>query len=169
MKRTLLIAGMSLAVLLGASALLALAVGSEGEAPVAATPITISLTEMSFSVDGGAPNDTITFNAGETYAITFVNDGTVEHEMKAGNGAMVERANGSPDGYVNNFFSGPAVLTEDGQKIEFSDLLEVELDPGQVVTVEITVPDSFAGQSFEIGCFVPGHYEAGMKAPIAVK
>jgi len=169
MKRTMWIVGLSMAVLLGTGAFLALAVGGEGESAPAATPMTISFNEMSFTVDGGTPNDTITFNAGETYAITFVNDGTVEHEMKAGNGDLLKRDNGTPDGYTNNFFVGPAVLTQDGQKIEFSDLEEVELDPGQSVTVTITVPESFAGQSHEMGCFVPGHYEAGMKAPIVVK
>ena len=131
--------------------------------------MTISMTEMSFTVDGQGANDTITFEAGKTYAITFVNDGTVEHEMKAGNGDLLKRDNGTPDGYTNNFFSGPAVLTQEGQKIEFSDLEEVELDPGQSVVVTITVPENFAGQTFEMGCFVPGHYEAGMKAPIEVK
>lgn len=180
MKRSPLIITLSIVALVAVSALIILpqvfAVGGEGEATPQATALTISLNEMNFTLDGQGPNDPITLKAGETYAITFVNKGTVEHEVMAGNGDLLKRANGTPHGYTNNFFDGITEIqalisqSKDKQvKVEFDNLDEVELDPGMSATITFTVPKSYAGQTFEIGCFIPGHYEAGMHAPLIIK
>jgi len=144
-----------------------------------AVAMTISMSEFSFTVDGQAANGTITLDAGKTYAITFVDSGAVGHEAKIGKGDMIKRDNGTPNGYTDNFYADvSAVLTKnDASKTSgkndsaasSSTLEEVELDAGESATITFTVPDSLAGQTFEIGCFVPGHYEAGMKASVVIK
>jgi len=145
-----------------------------------AVAMTISMNEFSFTVDGQAANGTITLDAGKTYAITFVDSGAVGHEAKIGKGDMIKRDDGTPDGYTDNFYvdvsavltKGNAASETSGEKdsaASSSTLEEVELDAGESATITFTVPDSLAGQTFEIGCFVPGHYEAGMKASVVIK
>jgi uncharacterized cupredoxin-like copper-binding protein len=58
-----------------------------------------------------------------------------------------------------------------GSEMHDTALLVVEADelqPGDTVTVDYTFPDSATDDQLEIACHTPGHYEAGMKAPITV-
>ena len=136
------------------------------------TTMKITLAEFSFTVDGQNPNDPINFVAGQTYSITFVNAGSIEHEVLAGNGDLLQRDDGTPDGYTNNFFENQEITvrfpSDETEKV-INDLEEIGLEPGESATVTLTIPQSYAGQTFEIGCFVPGHYEAGMKAAIVIQ
>ena len=53
-------------------------------------------------------------------------------------------------------------------EVEAFGLEELELDPAVSVAVSFELPADRKG-SWELGCFVPGHYEAGMKLPIIVE
>jgi uncharacterized cupredoxin-like copper-binding protein len=41
--------------------------------------------------------------------------------------------------------------------------------PGETKTVDYTFPSSAAGSHPEFACYLPGHYEAGMKLGVTVK
>ncbi|GBD11912.1 hypothetical protein HRbin23_01595 [bacterium HR23] len=46
---------------------------------------------------------------------------------------------------------------------------ELEVEPGvKDIWVRITIPEEMKGE-WEIGCFVPGHYEAGMHTTLIVE
>lgn len=146
--------------------------GDNGALNAQGTAMNIDLTEFSFTLDGQNPNDPITLVAGQTYSITFMNAGSIGHELIAGNGDLLQRVDGTPDGYTNNFFEGQDViirLPQDKDAKVVKNLGEIELEPGESTTATFTVPQNYAGQTFEAGCFVPGHYEAGMKTVIVVQ
>lgn len=44
----------------------------------------------------------------------------------------------------------------------------MEVEPGGFASVTFALPADRRGE-WEIGCFVPGHYEAGMKATLVVR
>ncbi|HEX6207234.1 MAG TPA: hypothetical protein VF058_02635 [Actinomycetota bacterium] len=46
--------------------------------------------------------------------------------------------------------------------------LSVEVEPGASVTLRLSVPANAAG-TWEMGCFITGHYEAGMKAELRLE
>ncbi|HYT78023.1 MAG TPA: hypothetical protein VEQ37_01940 [Actinomycetota bacterium] len=43
----------------------------------------------------------------------------------------------------------------------------IEVAPGAAVTLRLAVPTDATG-TWEMGCFIPGHYQAGMKAALRV-
>lgn len=113
-----------------------------------------------------APAD-IRLPAGQKVYLTLANRGTVKHEMLVGRD--VERTDGVPRGYRDSFFGETRVLFT-GEKFDWEyegDLLEMEVMPGGEVTLEFVVPDGKKGV-WEMGCLVPGHYEAGMRGELVV-
>lgn len=128
--------------------------------------------EFFFQVEGQAPGEPLVVHAGQRVKLEIKNEGAIFHEAMFG----VE-VNGD-HGYVEDFFEGVGVKIEHemvlgdthrafGMGIEGFE--EVELDPEVSVSIEFTVPASYAGRAFEIGCFVPGHYDAGMKIALIVE
>ncbi len=133
----------------------------------------INLTEMSFSLVGHQ-KDSIHLEAETTYRITFENKGFLVHKFKIGSGNLIMSNDGKPSGYTKNFFEGlntfinfdqPAQLNG---KIETNNLEAIELQPGQTIEIIFSLPLSYKGKTFELGCFSPGHYQLGMKIPITV-
>ena len=47
-------------------------------------------------------------------------------------------------------------------------LRDLNMKPGQEVELEVIFPESARGD-WEIGCFRPGHYDAGMRVPFIVE
>lgn len=43
-----------------------------------------------------------------------------------------------------------------------------QLQPGVELEVEVTMPKDRVGE-WELACFVPGHYEAGMHVPVNIR
>ena len=82
-----------------------------------------------------------TFTAGTPYRFVLRNAGAVAHEW-----AVV------PRGAVDE----QQVLTE---------VEEDDLPPGATVTTGFTFP---AAGEYDFACFVPGHFESGMKLPVTV-
>jgi uncharacterized cupredoxin-like copper-binding protein len=109
--------------------------------------------EMTFSPD------TITVRNGETVKFVIKNTGAVLHEIRS-----------------DLFRFTQADLEVEGVEIETMGLREIEVPPGKEVEVQMTIRVSQAvlseldGQvSYEFGCFVPGHYRAGMKGTLVVR
>ena len=125
----------------------------------------VSVTMTDFKV---TPNR-ITLSAGTPVELTLINMGKVEHEF------MVYPAPKTPpadwDEYLmpNTYFQNM-----DEVEVEFAgqgavagtSIFEAEVKPGKRATIRFT--PSKKG-TFEIGCHVEGHYEAGMKATLIVK
>ncbi len=129
--------------------------------------LVIELHEYNFTVAGGEANAPIVFQAGQPYSVVFSNVGMMEHEVLIGRTVLVE--DGVPDGYETNLLDAtPVDLVGDDWEVGTSGFVEVELEPGQSVTIHFTLPDELIG-TWEIGCFIAGHYQAGMLAPVIVE
>jgi len=145
------------------------------------TEFTIELTEFAYS-----PSN-VTFPAGETVTLTLKNTGTIPHEFMLGGDAMGE------GGYMEDLLgqldpeviSGRGYIVEGLESADHSDGeednvdpasdaankahgAEIELEPGGEITLRLTIPADAAG-SYEMGCFLPGHYEAGMKGTVTIE
>jgi uncharacterized cupredoxin-like copper-binding protein len=92
------------------------------------------------------------FFAGDTVRFEVTNSGRVRHEFFIGD--LTEHA------------VHAAEMREEGHSDEAHDNpAAVRVEPGETGALEYTFPD--AGQLLA-GCHEPGHYEAGMVAPIIV-
>ena len=127
----------------------------------------IEMGEFYFQAEGQEQNEAIVLQAGQPYELVFANVGTVEHEVLIGRELLVE--DGVPDGYETNLLD--AVVTdvyEDDWMVRMTGMIEFELEEGESITMLVTVPEDLVG-TWEIGCFIPGHYQAGMKAPFVIE
>ncbi len=123
--------------------------------------------EMYFQLSGQDKNASFTLNSGESYAIEFHNVGHVMHEIQLGRDPGME--DGHPHDYQTLLFDGVETTVATGDVSTISDTLaEIQLQPDAIATLNFTLPASAAG-TWEIGCFQPGHYEAGMHAPVIVQ
>ena len=112
----------------------------------------ISVGELFFQVEGQEKNSPLVLETGTEYELVFKNVGMVLHEVILGRQMKLEQ--GMAAGYQE-------LLLEDVE-------VETLLEPGVELRVAFTLPDEKAGE-WEIGCFIPGHYEAGMHAPLSIK
>ncbi len=114
---------------------------------------------------------TVTLQAGGPVEITLPNKGKIKHEFmvyqipKAGLSEKQAHAWAEKTSY----FKGLDVTVE-GKGVEAEreakDLIEVEVARGGIAVVKFTPKKT---GKFEIGCFIEGHYEAGMKGTLIVK
>jgi uncharacterized cupredoxin-like copper-binding protein len=113
----------------------------------------------------------VTLRAGVPAAIRVVNTGAIEHEFmvyqrpKAGATAMD----------LHDWSRGRSYFLGLAPKVEGSvtaverkgkDIVMIMLAAGKSATIKFTPRET---GTFEIGCLVPGHYEAGMKASLVVR
>ena len=112
----------------------------------------ILVGEFFFQVEGQEKNAPLVLETGTEYELVFKNVGVVLHEVILGREVKLEE--GRAVGYQER-------LLEDVE-------VETQLGPGVELRVAFTLPDERAGE-WEIGCFIPGHYEAGMHAPLSIK
>lgn len=137
-----------------------------GSAPAAAAKVqkvTVTLNEFKF-----VPK-TVTLRAGIPVELTLVNRGKVEHEF-----LVYTAPKAAPDDWdeyaiVNTYFKGTeeieVVFRRQGA-VAGTSLFEVEVEAGRSATIEFTPMQK---GTFEIGCHVEGHYEAGMKGTLTVR
>ncbi len=128
-----------------------------------AQKVTITMSDFKFTPK------TITVQAGTPVELTLINKGTVEHEFMVY--VAPKAAPDDWDEYVmdSTYFKdmGEVEVVFRGQgAVASTRMFEVELEKGKGATVLFT--PSKKG-TFEIGCHVEGHYEAGMKASFVVK
>lgn len=115
---------------------------------------------------------TVTLKAGVPAEVRLVNRGVVEHEW------MVHEAKGMTGMHsekmhkeleARSYFKGLPVQVEgQAKRVERmgKDVVMVTLAPGQSVTLRFTPRKR---GTFEMGCYLPGHYEAGMKGSWVVR
>lgn len=105
----------------------------------------------------------LTLQPGEKVTLQFKNGDPIEHEFMAG------RDPSPGHGYGQDLFKGvettPRSVAERGMG-HGGDLVALRVPAGQTATMTFVVPAS-SGR-YEFGCFVEGHYEAGMKGALAI-
>ena len=110
--------------------------------------VEITMTDNAYSPSA------VTVPKGEKVVFKFTNSGSVEHEAIIGDTTVQDdHAQDMMDGHTMSGMGGDA-----------SDRT-VTVKPGK--TAEVTTTFDAAG-TLIIGCHVPGHYEAGMKAMLKV-
>ncbi|HSL66985.1 MAG TPA: cupredoxin domain-containing protein [Actinomycetota bacterium] len=151
--------------------------GGGGEATIGDTTdqgsITIVMDEYSFSPS------TITVKAGQEFDLKIRNIGNDEHELMIGLpvgggpewkqdlfGRMDVQVMGG-EGHLEGFEGMVEEEGEEGGHEGMQHGAEVEVEAGNEVTLHVRVPADAAG-SWEIGCFLPNHYERGMKGTLVV-
>src|SRR6056297_2353519 len=129
--------------------------------------VRIEMGEFYFQVEGQERNEAIVLQAGQPYDLLFANGGTMEHEVLIGRELLVE--DGVPDGYATNLLDAVVIdVFEDDWLVRMSGMIEFEVEEGESLVFRVTVPEDLVG-TWEIGCFIPGHYQAGMKAPFVIE
>ncbi len=109
--------------------------------------ITIVMGDLFFQEDGKGQGEAIQVPANRVVRLVFRNEGAVLHDAHFGRDADLDGRQ-----YRENL-SAPF------------DMLEIP--PGSEAWLTFTFTDDQKGD-WEIGCFQPGHYEAGMKSPFVV-
>ncbi|MDQ7820875.1 MAG: cupredoxin domain-containing protein [Armatimonadota bacterium] len=135
--------------------------------PAAAAPkqqkVTVTLTEFKFTPA------TVTLQAGVPAVVTLVNKGTVEHEFMVYGRPAQAVDDWDEYAMANTYFQGLGEVEVEFAKqgaVAGTNLFEVEVQPNRTATVVFTPTKK---GTFEIGCHVEGHYEAGMKGTLVVK
>ena len=149
-----------LLLLLGLGALSGALIACGGETPASARTIQVGLSEFKFD-----PPE-LRLKAGETIKLVVRNTGALEHEFMIGRNLS---QHGGAMAYGHDFMRGMRMDThitggtfgteEHGEMMRIS--------PGGTGQITMTVPVDRKGE-WEMGCFLPGHYEAGMKGPVIV-
>jgi uncharacterized cupredoxin-like copper-binding protein len=143
------------------------ALAQEGEEG-AEIKLEVSLKNFAFTLEGQGPNEPIMLESGKTYAFEFKNEDNLDHEILWGSKFMINDQ-GQREDYETNLFEEVEVIVEgDGWEAHSPGLIELELKAGKALEVIVTIPEEVKGQ-WEMGCFVPGHHEAGMHTPIVIQ
>ncbi len=143
----------------------------------AAQPLVLLMNEFSFVVEAplppaGYPQPTASLPAGSSVLVTLRNDGRIVHEWRVGRTLL------PGGGYEDDLLAmmEPEVLSGRGYRLVEPEEaaaggpggVSIEVAPGAAVTFRLAVPADATG-TWEMGCFVPGHYQAGMKGALRVE
>lgn len=137
--------------------------------------IGILMGEMYFQVEGQDKNAPLQLKAGQRYELTFKNVGAMKHEVMFGRDLI--KRDGLAAGYREHLLKNVEVDVEietwiDGKnreiEIEASGLKELEMEPGTEVSISFELPPQAKGR-WELGCFIAGHYEGGMRMDLLVE
>ena len=124
--------------------------------PAAGRVIELTMKEFTFS-----PR-TITVRPGETVTLKLTNVGALEHEFMAGRAPVAGR--GYSEDWLKRAVPALASHTHPGEE-HIGEGIRVSADWGHQVT--LVVPEETG--TYEFGCFITGHYEAGMRGSIVVR
>lgn len=125
--------------------------------------ITIVLNEFSFSPAK------VTLQAGVPAEIKLVNKGKVEHEFQVYVTPKGKVSDWDEYAMANTYFKDMGEVETEFEGIGAvagTRVFEVEVQAGKEAEVKFTPTRK---GTFEIGCHVQGHYEAGMKALLVVR
>jgi uncharacterized cupredoxin-like copper-binding protein len=131
------------AALVVSGAILAACAGSAPKGPV---EVDVTLTDF------GIQSSLNEFKVGVPYHFVVTNDGAIEHELMVM--PVVDPASGMTMAQMDDMAMG--MIEED------------DMPSGATGTMDITFTEPAAAGTLEFACHVPGHYEAGMHAPITV-
>ncbi len=117
---------------------------------------------------------TVTLKTGVPAEVRLVNRGVVEHELMVYHLGHLHLAGMDPQNMhkeleARSYFRGLAVQVEGKAKVVKrvgKDLVNIILAPGERVVLRFNPTKK---GTFEMGCHIPGHYEAGMKGRWVVR
>ncbi|MBX5458862.1 MAG: hypothetical protein IRZ31_18365 [Thermogemmatispora sp.] len=110
---------------------------------------TVAITERDFAIQASLT----TFKPDVPYHFVITNQGVVAHEFM-----IMPHSMGSMAQHMSM------------DEMDHMALAMVENIPsGATVTLDYTFPRTAAGSHPEFACFLPGHYEAGMKLTVSVQ
>lgn len=111
----------------------------------------------------------ITLRANELVMLRLRNVGVVEHEIQIGQVAQAGR------GYTTDALAGVEVIVDGASRAAGSDghtghghgQFMLAVSPGGTASATFNAP-SRPG-TYEFGCFIPGHYESGMRGELVIQ
>ncbi len=128
----------------------------------------ISVGEFYFRGPDGIENGTLRLESGRPHLIRFVNEGALDHEVHFG-----REPNPETGLYGQNLFAPQAPGQSDGEHRSHG-FLGLHLPPWEDRSMtkpsgelHVWIPRGLEGE-WEVGCFIPGHYEAGQHAPLII-
>ena len=133
--------------------------------------IEIDMDEFSFANPQGKRNPTFILPSGKTVGIHIHNEGAIIHELMIGRKV---KAMGEEHGYeemLTELVPSDLFFYYGNVKAEVEDARfgELEIEAGvRDIWMRLNIPAELKGE-WELGCFVPGHYEQGMKAKLIVE
>src|SRR5215472_3879981 len=113
-----------------------------GTANTTKTANSVQVTETEYQITA---SQTI-FSPGTTYHFVVTNDGMAAHEFM-----IMPRSEGNMSGMPMSHMDTLALAAVDN------------INPGETKTLDYRFPASAANSYPELACYLPGHYEAGMK------
>jgi uncharacterized cupredoxin-like copper-binding protein len=143
----------------------------------AAQRLVLLMDEFSFTVAGpppppGYPPQTAVLPGGRSVLVTLRNVGRIVHHWSVGRTLL------PGGGYEDDLLAmmKPEVLSGAGYRLVQTEEgtaggpggLIIEVAPGGAVTLRLAVPADATG-TWEMACFVPGHYQAGMRKALTIK
>lgn len=152
--------GVVLLALLGTGAFLSTLSGQEAAKPtiIMGDPAKGEFT-FAFLDKDGKPIDKLALQNNVETEVILVNKGAIVHELRSD---------------LFRLFQFDVEIAGIGE-IETVGIRDMDLEPGKQVTFKVKptlsgkVLDEKNGQvEFEVGCFIPGHYQQGMKGTIVV-
>ena len=118
--------------------------------------VRVTLSEFAFT-----PNE-LHLPAGVVVTLELRNRGQAQHEVMAGTGYPEH------EGYASDLFAGVSVeLTNTSTRDHAHRGFAIIVAPGKTARATFAVPDRKG--VYEIGCFEPGHYAAGMVGRLIVE
>ncbi|GLV56848.1 hypothetical protein KDH_36870 [Dictyobacter sp. S3.2.2.5] len=121
--------------------------GSPGNTAEKTSGISVPVNETDFHIDSAVTS----FSPGTRYHFVVTNNGKTAHEFM-----IMPSSQGSMGGMSMGDMDHMALASLGNVK------------PGETKTLDYTFPSSSAGSHPELACYLPGHYEAGMKQSVAV-
>lgn len=109
--------------------------------------ITVQVTETDFRIASSITN----FIAGKPYHFVVSNQGRIVHEFM-----LMPKAEGSLSG----------MPMDKMDKIALASIPTI--NPGETKMLDYTFPTATVNSHPEMACYLPGHYEAGMKLAVEV-
>ena len=123
--------------------------GREGNsATPPANAVQVQIKETDFAIDSSVK----TFTPGTAYHFVITNNGATAHEFM-----IMPKSEGSMSGMSMGNMDQMALASAGN------------INPGETKTLDYTFSSSAANSHPELVCYLPGHYEAGMKQSIDVE
>jgi uncharacterized cupredoxin-like copper-binding protein len=119
----------------------------DGTATPAANAVQVQVKEADFTINSSVTS----FTPGTTYRFVVTNSGATTHEFM-----IMPKAEGTMSGMPMGEMDKMALASID------------TINPGETKTLDYTFPSSAANSHPQLVCYLPGHYEAGMKQDVTV-
>lgn len=135
------------------------------------TAVEIDMYEFYFANPQGEKNPVYRLPAGKTVGIHIHGEGAIVHELAIGRTAKAADGGYEYQQLLTELVPSDLFFYYGKVKAEVEDSMfgELEVEPGvKDIWLRMTIPAELKGE-WELGCFVEGHYEQGMKAKLIIE